>query len=178
MKLALASLILLGTAAPAMAQTASFYGDIGYTNIAIDGQDAGLSDDITLGSIMAHGGILFTPNFGAEGELAIGIQDEDIDFGGGVTGNVGLNYLVGAYGRAQVEVTPQLVLFARAGVVNAELEAEAAGVSVSDSETGAGYGAGGEFMFDAFNGIRLDYTRYDIEDLEADALTIAYKRKF
>ena len=33
-------------------------------------------------------------------------------------------------------------------------------------------------MFDDLNGVRVDYTRYDIEDLESDAFTIAYKRKF
>ncbi|MEL6569026.1 MAG: porin family protein [Pseudomonadota bacterium] len=178
MKLALLSLLAAGVAGTAAAQGAGFYGDVGYTFHSVDTGVDGL-DDIDLGALTAHGGYEFTPNLAAEGELSVGIQDEDFDLGGGIDGSVSLNYLIGAYGRVQGNITPQLQLFARAGLVNAELEAEADGLgSDSDSETGAGYGVGAEFMFDDLNGVRVDYTRYDIEDLESDAFTIAYKRKF
>jgi len=178
MKLAFLSLFAAGVAGTAVAQSGNFYGDVGYTFHNIDSGIDGV-DDINLGAITGHGGYEFTPNLAAEGELSIGVQDEDFDLGEGIDGSLSLNYLVGAYGRVQGNLTPQLQVFARAGVVNAELEAEADGLgSESDSETGAGYGAGAEYMFDARNGIRVDYTRYDIEDLESDAFTIAYKRKF
>lgn len=177
MKLAILSILAAGVAGTAAAQGA-FYGDVGYTYHIIDAGIDGL-DDINIGALTAHGGYEFTPNLAAEGELSVGIQDEDFDLGTSVDGSLGLNYLVGAYGRVQGNLTPQLQVFARAGIVNAELEAEATGLGTeSDSETGAGYGVGGEFMLDAQNGIRIDYTRYDIEDVESDAFTIAYKRKF
>lgn len=178
MKLALASLAAILAAAPAVAQGTGFYADGGYTFIGIDADAGDASVDVDLGAISGHVGYEFTPNFGVEGELAIGVDDEEASFEGGEA-SLGLNYLVGAYGRAQFPVTPNINLFARAGVVNAELEVEVTGLgSESDSETGAGFGAGADFFFDANNGVRLDYTRYDIEDLEADAFTIAYKRKF
>ncbi|MEM6666485.1 MAG: porin family protein [Pseudomonadota bacterium] len=178
MKLVLSSLAALGLVAlPAAAQDSNFYGDVGYQFINVD--EDGIEAD--LGTIVAHGGYQFTDFLSAEGELAVGIQDEDVTVSG-VDVEVGLNYLIGAYGRVQAPLGENLTVFARAGIVNAELEAEASGggitVSESDSETGAGFGVGGEFHFDGVNGIRLDYTRYDIEDLEADAFTIAYSRKF
>ncbi|MEM1151682.1 MAG: porin family protein [Pseudomonadota bacterium] len=170
-------LIAIGAAGSAAAQSA-FYGDIGYTYHNIDTDIAGV-DDINIGALTGHGGYEFTPNLAVEGELSVGVQDEDFDLGVGVEGNLSLDYLVGAYGRVQGNLTPQLQVFARAGIVNAQLEADVSGLgSESESETGAGYGAGAEYMFDAVNGIRVDYTRYDIEDLESDAFTIAYKRRF
>ncbi|MEO0465904.1 MAG: porin family protein [Pseudomonadota bacterium] len=178
MKLALSALAALAiAAAPALAEDTGFYGDVGYQFINID--EDGVEAD--LGSIVAHGGYKFSEFLAAEGELAFGIRDEDVAVGG-TDVSVGLNYLVGAYGRVQAPLGEGFTVFARAGLVNAEVEAEATGggvtVSESDSETGAGYGVGGEYHFNGVNGIRVDYTRYDIEDLEADAFTIAYSRKF
>jgi len=166
--------ILLGASvtmlsAPAFAQDSGWYGDIGYQHHSIDGSGV----DADIGAITAHAGYNFTPNLAAEGELGFGIADETV---AGV--DIGLSHLVGAYGRVQAPLSENLTIFARAGFVQAELEAEAAGVSVSDTETGAGYGIGGEFRFDGQNGVRVDYTRYDIEDLEADAFYIGYTRKF
>lgn len=178
MKLALASLSALLAAAPAVAQDSGFYADGGYSFVGIDVEDEGTSVDVDLGAIIGHVGYALTPNFAVEGELAVGVDDEDVSVGA-ESASIGLNYLVGAYGRAQLPVSENINLFARAGLVNAELEVEATGFgSESDSETGAGFGAGADIFFDQMNGVRLDYTRYDIEDLEADAFTIAYKRKF
>ena len=167
--LALASATLTLLAAPAIAQDTGWYGDIGYqfTSIDEDGVDA------DLGAITGHLGYNFTPNLAVEGELGFGVQDEDV---GGA--DIGVSYLLGAYGRVEAPLGENLTVFARAGIVNLELEAEGAGVTASESETGAGYGIGGEFHFDGVNGIRADYTRYDIEDLEADAFMIGYSRKF
>ena len=171
------SLFAIGLALPAVAQDTGFYGDVGYTHFSTDSD----GEDFDLGAITGHGGLVFAPNFAVEGEISVGVVDEDVSVGG-TDVSVNLNYLIGAYGRAQLPVTEQLTLFARAGLVNGEIEAEASGGGVtvrdSESETGAGYGVGGEYMFDAVNGVRFDYTRYDIEDLEADAFTIAYKRRF
>ncbi|MCI4645116.1 MAG: porin family protein [Hyphomonadaceae bacterium] len=167
------SLFAAGLALPAVAQDTGFYGDVGYTYVMTDTDDA----DVDIGAITGHGGWEFSPNFAVEGEVSVGIQDDEVSVGG-TNVDVSMNYLIGAFGRAQLPVGDQIVVFARAGLVNAEIEAEAGGFSESQSESGAGYGVGAEFMLDAVNGVRFDYTRYDIEDLEADALTLAYKRRF
>ena len=89
-----------------------------------------------------------------------------------------MSYLVGAYGRVQAPLGENLTVFARAGFVQVEIDAEGAGATASESESGAGYGVGGEYHFDGVNGVRADYTRYDIEDLEVDAFMLGYSRKF
>ncbi len=160
-------------AAPAFAQDSGWYGDVGYQFHAID--DDGTDADI--GTITGHVGYNFTPNLAAEGELGFGVTDEEVNVLG-TNVDLGVNYLVGAYGRVQAPLSENLTVFARAGFVQIEVEADAPGASASDSETGAGYGVGGEFHFDGQNGIRADYTRYDIEDLEVDSFLIGYSRKF
>lgn len=66
--------------------------------------------------------------------------------------------------------------------MNAEVEGSATGggfnFTESSSDSGVGYGAGAEVMVSPQLGIRGDYTRYDIEDLEADAFTVAAVFKF
>lgn len=172
--LTLASISISLLAAPAVAQSSGWYGDVGYQFFEVD--ESGVEAD--LGNITGHVGYNITPNLAVEGEAGFGVKDEDVTVAG-TTAEVGLNYLVGAYGRVQAPISPNLTVFARAGLVNAELEADGGAIgSFSDSETGAGYGVGGEFSFDGVNGIRADYTRYDIEDLEADAFMVAYSRKF
>lgn len=168
-----AGLASFAIASPALAQDSGWYGDVGYQHHSID--EEGVEGDV--GTITGHVGYNFTPNLAAEGELGFGVNDEEVT----VLGNqvdLGINYLAGAYGRVQAPLSENLTVFARAGFVQVELEAEGAGASASESETGAGYGVGGEFSFDGVNGVRVDYTRYDIEDLEADAFYIGYSRKF
>ena len=163
--------------APA-AMAEGWYADGGYTFVTTDVNVGGTSADIDLGAITGHLGYDFNQNFGVEGEAAFGVNDENATQGG-VTSSLSLNYLVGAYGKAQVPVGENVNLFARAGIVNAELEASVSGIgSATDTETGAGYGVGGTFAFNQNMYVRGDYTRYDIEDLDADAFTIALGMKF
>ncbi len=166
-------------AAGAMAQ--GFYADGGYTFIGIDVEDGGDSFDADLGAISGHFGYDINQYLAVEGEGAIGVDDEEVS-GGGISVDLGLNYLVGAYGKAKYPVTDALSLYARAGVVNAELELEVSGggesASESASDTGFGIGLGAQANLGARSGIRFDYTRYDIEDFEADAFSIGYAYRF
>lgn len=172
-KITLAIAAASAAAMPALAQENSWYGDIGYQFHSIDEDGA----DADIGTITGHVGYNFTPNLAAEGELGFGINDDEINvLGTGV--DLGVNYLVGAYGRVQGSLGENFTVFARAGIVQIEVEAEGPGASASESETGAGYGVGGEYHFDGKNGIRADYTRYDVEDLEVDSFLIGYSRKF
>lgn len=157
--------------APAFAQ--GWYADVGYQQLNFDGSGV----DADLGAITGHVGYNLNPNFAIEGEAGVGVQEESFNT---ILGNVDveLNYLVGIYGKAQLPVTDQLNLFARGGVVNAELGASGAGINDSGSETGFGYGAGAEFMLNPVFGIRGDYTRYDIDDVEADAFMVGVAFKY
>lgn len=177
MKLSLSSLAVTAAclAAPS-AFAEGWYADAGYTHVTTDVD--GTSSDVDLGAITGRIGYDLTPNFGFEGEAALGIDDEESTLGD-VTTSVGLNYLVGAYGKAQMPLGERAKLFARAGIVNAELETEITGLgSAEQSETGAGYGIGGMVDISESLYVRGDYTRYDIEDVEADAFTVAVGMKF
>lgn len=170
---------LAAAALPASAQ--GFYADAGYTFVNIDVDFAGQSGEIDLGAISGHVGYDFNEWFALEGEAAIGVSEEEGSYAG-VSAQVELNYVVGAYVRANLPVNDQFRLYGRVGAVNAELEASASGggfsFTESSSDSGVGYGAGAEVMLSQQFGIRGDYTRYDIEDLEADAFTVAAVFKF
>ncbi|MEM1037460.1 MAG: porin family protein [Pseudomonadota bacterium] len=159
-------------AGPAFAE-GSFYADGGYTFTAIDLEDSGTSLDVDLGSITARGGYDFTENFGVELEGSFGVADEDV-----LGATVELSYLIGAYGKVQAPLSETLNVFARAGVVSAELEVSGGGISESASETGFGIGVGATIDFAENLYVRGDYTRLDIEDLEADAFTISLGVRF
>lgn len=168
--LAITALLAL-SASPAMAE--GWYADAGYQFIAVD--EDGIDAD--LGVINGHLGYNFNEYFSLEGEAGIGVQDETFTVLG-TDFDVSINHIVGAYLRGEMPVSERATLFARAGAVNAELKIEAGGFSDSGSDTGIGYGAGGEFMIGPEFGLRGEYTRYDIEDLEADAFSIAAVWKF
>merc|ERR1711916_15427 len=137
--------------------------------------------DVDLGALGARAGYKFTPYLGLEGEALFGVADEDFTFEG-VDVSAELNYAVGLYGRVEAPVTDRVTLYGRLGVVNAELEVTASvpGVSISESEseTGAGFGAGAEFAVTDTFGIYVDYTRYDIDELEIDGLSVGGKYRF
>lgn len=163
---------LLATAAVVASPAAlaeGWYADGGYTHVTTDSAIG----DVDLGALNFRGGYDLSENLGFEGEAAFGVSDESI---GGAS--VELNYLVGAYGKVQTPVGERVNLFARAGVVNAELEASGGGIIASDSETGFGIGAGATLDINQNLYVRGDYTRYDIEDLEADAFTVSLGVKF
>ena len=162
---------LAAVSAPAFAQ--GFYVDGGYQHIMIDEDGV----DADLGAVTGHLGYSFSDFFAVEAEGSIGVKDETVDILG-TDVDLELNYLVGAFARGQLPLGQNATLFARAGVVNAELEVSGPGASASESESGYGYGAGGEFMFSERVGLRGEYTRYDIDDLEADTFTVAAVLKF
>lgn len=159
-------------AAPA-AMADDWYVDGGYSFIDIDVDTVIGSADIDLGAIGGHFGYNATPYVGLEGEVLVGVEDEEAT-SDGITASVGLNYLIGAYGKLQAPLGEKASVFARAGVVSAEAEVSATGFgSASDTETGAGYGVGGLFHVNDRFFVRGDYTRYDVEDIEADTFMIS-----
>jgi opacity protein-like surface antigen len=186
---AAASAVALLAAAPAFAQTSPFggqlYGNLGYTRLTLDEVDNEDVEDaeFNLGAVTGRLGTRLNQNLGFEGELHIGVNDQE-ERAGGVSLTTGLNYGVSAFAVGYLPLTPQLDLFARAGVGTAEFEFELSGGGLSESDSGSetlfGLGAGAQYFFDGVNGVRGEYTRYmgENESAEFDALSIAYVRKF
>ena len=170
MKKFLPALLVGATVAMApMASAQGWYVDGGYTFVGID--EGGV--DVDLGGVTVRGGYDFSPNFGVEGEGVLGVADDD--FG---PLSVDLDHLVGVYGKGIWPVTETVSLHGRAGLVEGELEVSGGGASASESDTGFAYGVGGTLAFSERFYARGDYTRYDIEDLEADAFTISLGMRF
>jgi outer membrane immunogenic protein len=169
--LAAAAVATLAVAAPAMAQdnTTTLYGSAGYTNFN--------AEDVNLGAIQARLSARFDTHFGLEGEIAAGIVGDDVSVLGTKV-DIDLNYQAGVYAVGYLPVGPNADIFARVGYVNAELEASVAGASGTGNSGGMAYGVGGQYFFTEKDGVRIDYTRHEYEDLDADVIGVSYVRKF
>jgi hypothetical protein len=94
-------------------------------------------------------------NFGAEGEVSVGVGDDN-----------GLDTAWGVFGKGAIPLGEVTELFARVGYVDAEADGGAGG-------DGVAFGAGGQFTITGRSGVRLDYTRYEFED-DVDSWSISY----
>jgi hypothetical protein len=202
---AAASAAALLAAVPAAAQTVGqpgLYGTIGYMHLSTDLEgdfdENGTEDsfDIDVGAVTGRFGGRFTPYLGAEAELSFGVRDSEDSQQFTVSGvtvdadvSVELKNQFAAYGVGFLPVSPNADLFARVGYGRGELDGtvrvSGGGTTLTEELEGDNsfwaYGVGGQFMFDGVNGVRVDYTRYDIDEEDAgefDAFSIAYVRKF
>ncbi|NBB15897.1 outer membrane beta-barrel protein [Caulobacter sp. SLTY] len=169
--IAAASVAAIGFAAPAMAQdmTPSGYGTIGGAFINAEGAD--------LGAVQGRVGARFGQYLGVEGELSAGVSDDSTSFAG-TRANVDLNYQAGVYAVGYLPVTPKADIFARVGYSKSEFDVSIPGLSGSGDVDGVAYGIGGQYFFTEKDGIRVDVTRHDSDDGDADVVGIGYVRKF
>ncbi|HYE47787.1 MAG TPA: porin family protein [Caulobacter sp.] len=169
--IAAASVATLAMAAPAMAQDAgtTVYGNIGYGHVS--------AEDVDVGAIQGRVGARFGQYFGVEGEASAGINGDDFNVGA-TNVEVDLNYQIGAYAVGYLPVAPNADLFARVGYSKSEFDVSSPLGGASGDVDGVAYGIGGQYFFTDKDGIRLDVTRHDSDDGEADVFGISYVRKF
>jgi len=178
--LAAASAAALAMLAPAAASaqdamTGGAYANLGYSYVDADGGH--------LDALTGRLGYKFNQWIGVEGEGSFGIGSEDVtvDVGAGpVTGSVKLKHQLAAYVVGSAPVGPNTDLFARVGYGTNKFRVRALGVSDSDSVESFNYGVGVAHHFDGVNGVRVDWTRYDLKDglSTSDVFSISYSRKF
>ena len=166
MKLATIALAAAVLAAPAALAQGQFEIGAGYSNFDADSAD--------LGALTARGTYFFTPHFGAEGEVSVGVKDDDVG-----ASKVKLNNSVAAFGVAQMPVSERVDLFARAGYATNEYKVKYPGSgSLSDNDDGLAYGVGAKvFLNDKF-GLRGDVTRYEGDATDADVISVGGVMKF
>ncbi len=158
--IAASAAVLSLAAMPAVAQ-AQAYGTVGYAGVDAEGAN--------LGALQGRLGYKFTPMFGVEGEAAFGISDDTVS---GV--DVEMKHEVGVFGVVTAPISPSFDLFARAGYTGASFD-----TTLGDLDTdGFAYGVGGQYNVTEKDGIRLDWTRHDHDDAEADVWSVGYSRKF
>ena len=162
-------------AAPAMAQSVqspTYYGALGYSQL--DGSQG------DLGAVTGRLGAKFTPNLGVEGEVSVGVKDDDFRIGT-VDGSIKHEYDAAAYVVGTLPINDQFELFARGGYGYSKIKSELGGLSRTADGDSWNYGAGANFYFDAQNGIRGDWTRRDFTDSDAgevDVYSVSYVRRF
>ena len=169
--IAAASLATLAIAAPAMAQdlNPTWYGAIGGANVNVE--------DANLGAVQGRVGARFGQYFGVEGELSGGVTDDSTSISG-IPVDVDLNYSVGAFAVGDLPVSPKADIFARVGYAKSEFDISGAGFTGSGETDGVAYGIGGQYFFSDKDGVRLDVTRHDTDDGDADVVGLSYVRKF
>jgi outer membrane immunogenic protein len=173
---AFAAGILAAAASPALAADGSFspttfYGNLGGT-IIHDG-----ADSVNLGAIQGRLGARFGQYIGAEGEVAFGVSDDtEPTFGA----KIKMKSEYAAYAVGYIPVSPKADIFARIGYGHVNVSAELLGVSASQGADSVNYGGGAQYFFDQNNGIRAEYTRYDLRKgySGVDAWSLSYVRKF
>lgn len=177
-------LAIAGFSSQAMAQDTGTYVNAGVDLVS--------GEDFTSYNISAKLGYNFTEFFGVEGQAAFGvindtIEDIDPDFD---DIDVGVDSSFGGFGVVRFPASESFDIFARAGYHFTQIGAGTDGVGASVDTDGFAAGAGGQYFFTANDGIRFEYTYYDLnvdsdliddEDLEsgsADVFTVSYVRKF
>ena len=200
-KYILAATVATGIAGAGAAQENGVYLEGGYQYLEIepDGADSGVDTN----AIGARLGYQFNPVFSIEGELASGIDDGEFDYNVdedsfdlddnndgdfndliAASGDIGLNYLVGVYGKAEVPLTERLDVYGRAGYAYIDLDASVQTpggttlATIEDSEEGPAFGAG--LSYDLTENVYLkgDYTYYSFEDTDTNGVMVGVGYKF
>jgi len=147
----------------------SYYGNIGGIMYDVD-------DDIfgVIGRLGAQ-----KSWYGAELEGSFGVIDEDL----GDDVDAGIDYSLAAFAVGRLPISKRFGALARVGYHTTQVGVMAdtgdTTVSASQDFDGVAYGAGLEYDIDGVNGLRLDYTRYNLEeDVTADSLAATYLRRF
>ena len=170
-------------AAPASAQTLPSYltgvtynGSLGYTGLSWGGNN--------LGAVTLRAGADLGKYVGVEGEGNFGVSDAAVSIGG-ASAKTHLNNAYAGYFVGRYPVMPNGNLFARVGFGHIDAQQSAsyqgAGVTVHDGVDSLNYGAGGEYFLDGKNGLRIEYTRYDLRTDNAknvDTWSLSFVRKF
>lgn len=120
-------------------------------------------------------GYMVTENIGAEVQGSIGIIDDDI---GGV--DVGIDSSFAGFVRGAVPIGDGANLFVRGGYHATQFGVSGGGVDSSLDTDGFAVGGGFEYFFSGNNGIRADYTYFDVDDIDGggDVFSLAYVLKF
>ena len=148
------------------------YGNLGVVNYD-EGTDAY--------GLQARLGYQSSGILGAEVEGSFGISDNE-DTVGASTIETGVDYSVGAFALARLPLAKGFSLHARGGYhltgISSEIETAGVVTEFSDDEDGFAYGAGAEYAFSPRSAVRLDYTRYETDRGDLDAISLGYSRKF
>lgn len=153
------------------------YGTLGYVNYETGEK---------LHGTQARLGLQLGKHFGVEAEGSLGISDEDRKITIGaipINQNLGIKNSVAGFGVVRVPLFSKFSSYGRLGYHRTEIDQEittgtADPVLSSFAVEGMAYGGGLEYAFNPRTALRVDYTIYDFEGKDSDALAVALSRKF
>lgn len=158
------------TAGAAQAHDHGLYGTLGYTHYDLE--------DVSPGTLTARLGYGINPNFAVEGELGLGIVEDDVRIGA-TNVDVGIDHAFGVFAVGKLPVADTFTFHGRLGYGSVEAEASSGGVRVDESADGLAYGVGAEAKLTEQFGVRADFTRLDGDDGgDADTFSIAGTMRF
>ncbi len=153
------------------------YGTLGATLYDVDSDLYGLQ---------ARAGWQSKSLFGAEVEGSFGLTDDDgavVIFNGvPLAAETEVDTQLAGFGVVRYPVSNKFNVLGRLGYHNTEFNGRVTdGVNTSDVEfstDGVAYGAGVEYALTPLMGLRADFTRYDLDGENTNAVSLAVTRKF
>ena len=123
--------------------------------------------------------------FGAEVEGSFGVSDDEatvVVAGIPLMAETGVDTQIAGFGVARFPLSERFNVLGRVGYHNTEFSGNVTdGVTTQDLEfstDGIAYGLGAEYALGRRTSLRADYTRYDLDGADADAVSLAIARKF
>lgn len=164
--------VALSVAAPASAEV---YGAINAGALVLK-FDSLPVDDGNLATIGGRLGWKANKWVGVEGDLFFGAKDDRINDRPPI--DVKVDSAAFLYGVAFAPVSENIDLIARVGYGHLAGKVESTLASAETNDGAFSYGLGAQFKWDKANGVRFDYTRYDMDDVSTDGYAVAYVRTF
>lgn len=158
--------------------------------------DEDLGGDASVSALTARAGWRFARIFAVEGDISFGIDNGDFDFNADEDdldfddnndsdfddviagpGDLGLDYLIGGYGRIILPLGDRFDVSARAGYAFAEIDSTVATLGGNDltfggSDSGFAFGASASYYLSQAVSLRADYTHYEFDDANAESLGV------
>ena len=175
------------------------YISAGYNNFDFDEE---LGGNANVSAVTARGGWQFSRYFAIESDISFGIDNGGFDYDGSEDdldfddnddddfddviagpGDLGLDYLVGGYGRVILPVSDKFDLSARAGYAFAEIDSTVQTLGGNElvfggSDDGLAFGASAAYDITESLSLRADYTHYDFSNANAESFGLNLEVKF
>jgi len=176
-----AAVLCGGTAAHAQVSASQFYGTLGYAQSELE------RFDHTLGAVQGRLGWRANRFLAVEAEGAVGSNKDSTTFSmfppPVMTFTSKIDNQLAAYVVGVAPISERIDLFARAGYGRTELK-RTSNVTGQDfsfniKDDSWNYGVGGEWRLTEKDGVRLDWTRHELDEWgRADQWSVAYQRRF
>ena len=180
-------------------ETTGIYIAGGYNYLDFDEE---LGGDAGVNALTVRAGWQLTPFFSVEGDVGFGIDDGEFDFdrdedeldfdddGDGNLddvingpGELGMDYLIGLYGRATLPITDRFEVSARGGYAFVELDSTVQTLGGNElifggSDDGFAFGGSASYDLTESLSLRADYTHYEFDDANAESFGVSLQFKF